>query len=89
VTRLCEERAFIDSFREHWKDKPGFTWTAKSNPDFNETSDRIDFVHYRKHGGVVELIDSGVIETALGWPSDHHAVLSQFHLHMTKRKCKL
>ncbi len=91
MTRLCEERDFIDSYRQQWPSAaqhPGPTWTSKLNPDFNETTDRIDFVHYQLRKGLVELVSSQVVQTP-SWPSDHRAVLSEFLLHLTKRKSKL
>jgi hypothetical protein len=74
VTHLWDR--FVDSFRQIWPldQQHGPTWTCKANVDFNETTDRIDFVHYQKRGGVVELLRCEMMGPDVGcvshnWPS--------------------
>ncbi|RLQ94015.1 endonuclease/exonuclease/phosphatase family protein [Falsibacillus albus] len=96
VTLMVEKMGLIDSYRAIHPDpvdSPGYTWSPVHTPEFPwgsnpyEPQDRIDFIFF--HGNL-KVVNSNVF--FLGkprgygshedneWPSDHAAVISDFHI---------
>ncbi|UQA92064.1 endonuclease/exonuclease/phosphatase family protein [Streptomyces halobius] len=86
ATKVFSDKGFKDSYRELHPSPakvPGNTWSpvTKKNSDYGnkpEPQDRIDFILHK--GGSLKPVTSHTFGGGSGWPSDHLAVLTTFHL---------
>lgn len=87
ISSLLAAEGFKDAYRELYPDPlqyPGYTWTSMDKP--GEIPERIDRIYYR--GEPLQLLNMQIIGEKAPfadiivqpYPSDHRAVLGQFHL---------
>ncbi|MBO0993194.1 hypothetical protein [Bacillus sp. SD088] len=75
------EEGYNDTYREIHPDSvadPGITWSMMEREKY--IFDRIDFIY--RHGSKLRPQSAGIIEIhPVRYPSDHAAVLVDFHIH--------